>query len=117
MNNIKLIDKIFFSISVLIALYFISYFVIYKGYKADKFVYYSSYSGKIENLDKDEKGLWSVWVNNKWEYLGLDGTCIKSIQIGDSIIKPQKSYSIIIKSKTMNYKAIEYDCNKGYHFY
>ena len=89
----------------------------YKNYFVHKAIYYEEYNGTIEKVDKYIKGDWGVYINNQWRYLGLDGNCIDTLFVGDSIIKKSKSYSIIIKSKALNFSATEYNCNKGNHFY
>jgi hypothetical protein len=89
----------------------------YNSYIVDKAIYFEEYNGKIEKVDKDIKGAWGVYVNKQWRYLGFEGGCIDTLYVGDSIIKNPKSYSIIIKSEALNFKATEYNCNKGYHFY
>jgi hypothetical protein len=92
-------------------------FVFYNNYSVDKASYFEEFIGRIEKVDKYIKGDWGVYVNKRWRYLGLDGACIDTLYVGDSIIKKSKSYSIIIKSQAKNYAAKEYNCNDGYHFY
>jgi hypothetical protein len=89
----------------------------YKNYFVHKAAYYEEYSGRIEKVDKYIKGDWGVYVDKQWRYLGMKGGCIDTLYVGDSIIKKPKSYSIIIKSKALNFRATEYNCNKGYYFY
>lgn len=92
-------------------------FLFYKNYLVYKAIYFEEYEGRIEKVDKYIKGDWGVYVNKQWRYIGLDGRCIDTLYVGDSIIKKTKSYSIIIESEALNFKATEYNCNKGNHFY
>ena len=107
----------YFRILAGIGIFCLLCFLFYKNYLVHKAIYFQEYSGRIEKVDKYIKGDWGVYVDKNWRYLGLDGRCIDTLYVGDSIIKKPKSYSIIIKSKVLNFKATEYDCNKGYHFY
>jgi len=92
-------------------------FLFYKNYLVHKAIYFEEYMGRIDKVDKFIKGDWGVYVNKRWRYLGLDGACIDTLYVGDSIFKKSKSYIIIIKSKANNFQEVEYNCNDGYHFY
>jgi hypothetical protein len=89
----------------------------FRGVQAHKRTYLDKYCGAINAINKDDKGFWIVYVNNEWKGLSLEGVCIDTLNIGDSIIKNTESYIIIIKSKDKNFETREYECNKGRHLY
>ncbi len=117
--NLKcgVVERKYFIIIAGLAAFCLLCFLFYRNYLVSKFRYFEEFNGKIEKVDKYIKGDWGVYVDGKWRYLGLDGACIDTLFVGDSIFKMPKSYSIIIKSKALNFKATEYNCNKGYHLY
>ena len=104
-------------IAVIALILCVTYFTFINNRNVDKRTFFENYTGIIEKTDKSVKGYWSVYINNKWIYLDMDGACIDTLNVGDSIIKKTGSYTITIKRKDKNFETREYDCNKGYHFY
>ncbi len=100
----------------LLAFCFLAFFT-FRGIQADKRTYLETYSGEIKAVNKDVKGYWCVYVHNAWRSLSLDGACIDTLSVGDSISKQPYSYIIQVKFKSESYRSRVYACNKGHHFY
>ena len=101
-------NKITLGVIVFCILSFLGYFS-YNQWYFQRTFYKRAFTNLIEDVRQDSQGSFEIKLDSKWEFFGMNGASINTIQKGDSIIKSSNSFDFIIKRKSENYKSYIFD--------
>ncbi len=78
--------------------------ILFRSYKAGLNFCNYEMNGRIDSIKIEEKGYYSISINNEWYYIGPYALYeVYKISIGDSISKKKDCYKVYLKRNGLTY--------------